>query len=86
MAFRFGGSVARDFVKRLGAVDFVNSIVLFSGSIVSDSKLYGPIGVVFTLLTWFIAIGAVIVLGAAGGATWEQRKVAAARPDPEERG
>ena len=61
------------------------SAVYFSGSVVSDSKLYGPIGVVFTLLTWFIAIGAVIVLGAAGGATWEQRKAAAA-PDPEERG
>jgi len=48
--------------------------VYFSTSIVSDSRLYGTIGVVFTLLTWFIAIGAVIVLGAVGGATWAQRK------------
>jgi hypothetical protein len=25
-------------------------------------------------MVWFIAIGAVIVLGAAAGATWDQRK------------
>jgi membrane protein len=50
------------------------SAVYFSSAIISDSRLYGTIGVVFTLLTWFIAIGAVIVLGAAAGATWDQRK------------
>jgi membrane protein len=52
------------------------SAVYFSESIISDSRLYGSIGVVFSLLTWFIAIGAVIVLGAAGGVTWDQRKMA----------
>jgi len=50
------------------------SSVYFSAAIVSDSRLYGTIGVVFSLLTWFIAIGAVVVLGAVGGATWNQRK------------
>jgi membrane protein len=50
------------------------SSVYFSSTIISDSRLYGTIGVVFSLLTWFIAIGAVIVLGAVGGATWDQRK------------
>jgi membrane protein len=50
------------------------SAVYFSAAIISDSRLYGTIGVVFTLLTWFIAIGGVIVLGAAAGATWDQRK------------
>jgi membrane protein len=50
------------------------SSVYFSSAIISDSRLYGTIGVVFTLLIWFIAIGAVIVLGAAAGATWNQRK------------
>jgi membrane protein len=50
------------------------SSVYFSSAIISDSRLYGTIGVVFTLLTWFIAIGAVIVLGAVAGATWDQRK------------
>ena len=43
------------------------SSVYFFAAIISDSRLYGTIGVVFTLLTWFIAIGAVIVPGAAGG-------------------
>jgi membrane protein len=33
------------------------SSVYFSAAIISDSRLYGTIGVVFTLLTWFIAIG-----------------------------
>ncbi len=46
----------------------------FSSTIVSDSRLYGTIGVVFTLVTWFIAIGAVIALGAAMGVTWERRR------------
>lgn len=46
----------------------------FAAAIISDSRLYGTIGVVFTLLTWFIAICAVIVLGAVAGATWDQRK------------
>lgn len=50
------------------------SSVYFSAAIVSDNRIYGKIGVAFTLLTWFIAIGAVIVLGTALGATWEQRK------------
>jgi membrane protein len=50
------------------------SSVYFSAAIISDNRLYGTIGVAFTLLTWFIAIGAVIVLGAVAGATWDQRK------------
>jgi membrane protein len=50
------------------------SAAYFSAAIISDSRLYGTIGVVFTLLIWFIAIGAVIVLGAVAGATWNQRK------------
>ncbi len=50
------------------------SSVYFSSQVVSDSRLYGTIGVVFSLMTWLIAIGAVILLGAAAGATWNQRK------------
>ena len=49
------------------------SLVYFSSAIITGSRLYGTIGVVFTLLTWFIAIGAVIVPGAVAGATWDQR-------------
>jgi membrane protein len=52
----------------------VFSSVCFSSAIISGSRLYGTIGVVFSLMTWFIAIGAVIVPGAVAGATWDQRK------------
>ena len=50
------------------------SSAYLSAAIISDSRLYGTIGVVFTLLTWFIAIGAVIMLGVVAGTTWDQRK------------
>ena len=46
----------------------------FSSTIISDSKTYGTIGAVFGILTWFVAIGAVIILGAVGGVVWEDRK------------
>jgi membrane protein len=46
----------------------------FSSTIVSDSKTYGPIGVTFTLVTWFIAMGAVVTLGAVAGAVWHRRR------------
>jgi uncharacterized BrkB/YihY/UPF0761 family membrane protein len=52
----------------------VFSSVCFSSAIISGSRLYGTIGVVFTLMTWFIAIGAVIVPGAVAGATRDERK------------
>jgi membrane protein len=46
----------------------------FSSEIISDSKIYGTIGAVFGILTWFIGIGAVIVLGAVAGNVWNGRK------------
>jgi membrane protein len=46
----------------------------FSTTIVDDSKTYGTIGVTFTLITWFIAMGSVIMLGAVVGAVWEKRR------------
>jgi membrane protein len=55
----------------LGLAGF--STLYFSSAVTSDTRLYGTIGVVFSLLTWFIAIGAVIVLGAACGAVWQDR-------------
>jgi membrane protein len=51
----------------------------FSPAVVDDSRTYGTIGVVFSFLTWFILVGSVIVLGAAGGAVW-QRRTKARRP------
>jgi membrane protein len=52
----------------------VFSSFYFSGSIVSDDQLYGPIGIVFDIVTWFIAVGAVITLGAVAGVVWETRR------------
>lgn len=46
----------------------------FSRTIVSNSKLYGAIGAVFGILTWLIAIGAMIIIGAVAGAVWQDRK------------
>jgi len=46
----------------------------FSSTITSDSRIYGTIGVVFSLLTWFIAIAAVILIGAVVGEVWRQRR------------
>jgi membrane protein len=46
----------------------------FSSTLISDSHLYGSIGVVFTLVTWFIAMGAVIILGAVVGHTFVTRR------------
>jgi membrane protein len=51
----------------------VFSSFYFSPTVIDDTKTYGTIGVVFTFLTWFILIGFVIVLGAAGGAVWQRR-------------
>lgn len=50
------------------------SALYFSGSVDTDARLYGSIGIVFDLATWFIAVGAVIILGAATGATWQHRR------------
>jgi membrane protein len=55
------------------------SSIYFSSALISEHKLYGTIGVVFILMTWFIAIGAVIVLGAVCGAVWQERAVQRAR-------
>lgn len=46
----------------------------FSSTLVSDSHLYGTIGVVFTLVSWFIAMGAVVTLGAVAGHTYVSRR------------
>ena len=49
--------------------------VIFSGMVISDDKKYGPIGVVFALMSWLIAIGVVIILGAVAGIVWQERNL-----------
>jgi membrane protein len=80
MHFLLAGRVPWRFVVRpalvsglLWVVFSVFSSIYFSTTVIDDSKTYGTIGVVFTFLTWFMLIGFVIVLGAAGGAVWQQR-------------
>ena len=60
----------------------VFSSAYFSPILISDSRTYGTIGVVFSLLTWFFLIGAVIVLGAVAGAAWQAHAEPGARPAP----
>lgn len=45
----------------------------FSSSITKDSRLYGAIGGVFSLITWFIAIDVVVVVGALAGDVGQSR-------------
>lgn len=46
--------------------------VIFSGVIISYNERYGSIGTVFALMSFFIAIGVVLVLGAALGLVWTE--------------
>jgi membrane protein len=48
----------------------------FSSAIVANEKKYGPIGVVFILMYFLIAVGVVILLGAVVGVVWEERRSA----------
>ena len=47
--------------------------VIFSGMVISYDQKYGPIGIIFALMSFFIAIGVVIILGAAVGLMWKDR-------------
>jgi membrane protein len=47
--------------------------VIFSGMVISNDQRYGAIGAVFVFMSLFIAIGAVIILGAVSGLMWQER-------------
>jgi membrane protein len=47
--------------------------LVFSGMITSNDERYGPIGIVFSLMSYFIAIGVVVILGAVTGLVWQER-------------
>jgi membrane protein len=52
----------------------------FSSTIISDSKTYGTIGAVLGIVTWLIAVGSVIIIGAVAGAVWRDRRETEATP------
>ena len=54
--------------------------VIFTGMVTSDDKEYGSIGVVFALMSWLIAIGVVIILGAVAGIVWQGRNLSFTAP------
>ncbi len=56
--------------------------IYFGSALVSDSHLYGAIGVVFNLVTWFVAMGAVITLGALVGHIFVTRRASPAKTGP----
>jgi membrane protein len=53
----------------------------FSSTIISDSKTYGTIGAVLGIVTWLIAVGSVIIIGAVAGVVWHERKGADRQSD-----
>ena len=64
----------------------VFSALFFSKTIISNAHTYGPIGVVMVLVTYFIAVGVVVHLGAVFGRMWNERHTTAgqtARVTPE---
>ena len=46
---------------------------VFSGMLTSNEQEYGPIGIVFALVSYLIAIGVVVILGAVTGIVWQER-------------
>ena len=45
----------------------------FSGMVISSYDRYGPIGIVFDIMSYLLAIGVVIILGAVLGIVWQER-------------
>jgi membrane protein len=56
---------------RLGMVAVFSAS--FSGMIISSYDRYGPIGIVFDIMSYLLAIGVVIILGAVVGIVWHER-------------
>ena len=44
-----------------------------SGMVISENKEYGPIGSISALMSFLIAIGVVVILGAVVGLVWQER-------------
>jgi len=62
----------------------VFSVLFFSPSVISDEKSYGPADVVMILLSYMIAFGVVVHVGAVAGRQWNERRAAAPANPPEQ--
>jgi membrane protein len=51
--------------------------------VISNYNKYGPIGVIFALMTYLIAIGVVIIVGAVTGLVWQERNLSSAADSTE---
>jgi membrane protein len=49
------------------------SAAFLSDSVIANDKEYGPIGVVFIIMTWLLAVGVVIILGPVVGVAIQER-------------
>jgi membrane protein len=49
------------------------SAFFLSDAVIANNKEYGPIGIVFILMTWLLALGVVLILGPVLGAAWRER-------------
>jgi membrane protein len=47
--------------------------MVISSDVISSDDRYGPIGIVFDLLSYILAVGVVIILGAVVGIVWHER-------------
>ena len=47
--------------------------LFFSNMVIADYNEYGPIGMIFALMAFLIAIGVVVILGAVVGLVWQER-------------
>src|SRR5215472_14383242 len=47
--------------------------LFFSAMVISNDNKYGPIGIIFALLSYLIAIGVVVILGVVAGLVWQER-------------
>ncbi|MFI2645332.1 YhjD/YihY/BrkB family envelope integrity protein [Streptomyces sp. NPDC018610] len=49
----------------------------FSATVVANSQKYGPVGVVMVILSWLVAVGVVVQLGAVVGREYAERRAGA---------
>lgn len=50
----------------------VFSSFYFSNAVISNNRTYGEIGTIFTLMSWLIAVGVVVILGGVAGVMWNE--------------